>query len=822
MTTKNISIKYKPIKIGFLVTEGKVDDLVTVAGINSLLFGGLYNPIIPISQSNNELAEHLLDVFNVDVIYSVNNDEHVRNFAEKYPYLQNPYFISTQLFYEDWESKKNKIMYLDMINIINYYWEKEFRHKEKRIPTYRHVIVKWANNHRFKDLFSLSFGFYPTSFNLLDDYEVAFMDGLHGDVVHLFDEEIFNPDLYTFGYHRSITPLLLTSSELKRYDGKLHGNGFYIGHESDFTDLYLFWNLRAAGTMLEFLPRNDLQHFSGIIQSQLKRVDALPKHTGDIEHVTAYCQHQYYDDIKELIKDIQSDKQITPFPADIEVPWDRWNFRPYNFYFNESETLASVVKDYEQYNVSFNLPDMEILKRQEGRIELQSFGIWIRAKNDKDNYPEHTLLPPEIRKLNAFYGRHIIGHTFKVKVEASGIRVIIRGKDYSLSLTPISYQSIINGIFDLAGMKVKVSQPGIITKQILQRLGGLQWGRILKITGVRRLLNSLKKDDAITQSAATQLILRKTSFTEDELRAITGNDFDTTIPEYFTQKLTDKRFVWKESIKKTIDIDDERLKIIFEGDFRKFENIFSPYGFGEKLTTGRAFRLLLKKELFRAGLELVCNHCRLISWLSLREIDDYWICNYCGGNNQTSLHLNNEGNWKYRKSGLFAKDNNQEGAIPVILTLLQFHKRFDQFGYGYSPALRVQGEKVNCEIDLCILQYGIGDSIEVGIAECKSEGGKITQEDVINLKSVRDRLNEVGISCVLIFSKTANRFDIKEIELFKTLDDDNIRCVLLLNKELEPFDLYEEYEQHELVYKQASTLEYMGWNSRKVYLKRDN
>jgi len=813
---------YRPVRLGFLVREGNVDDLVTAAGISTLLYGGIYNPIIPIS-ANTDFAESLLNIFNVDVIYPVAKDEQITQFTDKYPLLRTPHFVSTEIFYEDHITKKNAIMYLDSLNVVNYYWEEEFKHKARRLPAdyNRHVIIKWSENHPFKNLFSLAFGYYPSNLNLKDDFESNFLEGLHGNVVEIGDDMVFQLGASA---PKSITPILLTSSELKYYDERLYGNGIFVGDENDFTDLCLFWNVRATGTIVEFLPRNHLQKFKGSLRKYLKGLnESQPPTSDNKDRITAYCQSAKYDEVKKLIPKIPSDTPIGVFPSDHEVTWNGFNLRPSNFYFNDAQTLASIDKTNDGYKISFSLPEIPKVNRQNPRIEHQSFitsigvSTSLGSTGEEDAYPEHTLKPPFIRELNGFYGRSIIGNPFKFRVEEYGIRIITECSEYSLSLSPVSYESIISQIFNLAGLKVEISQPGILTKHILQKLNGVEGGRLLKIAGVRRLFDSLKRDDFITQSAASQIIFRKCSFLETELKAIFKNDYDDLISQYFVFKSETGRFTWKAGINKAIDISDERVKELFMGDFRKFENVFSPYGIGPKLKTGDVFRILLRKEFLRAGLELTCDHCKLRTWLSLREIDDYWVCNYCGGRNQTSLHLSNECHWKYRKSGLFAKDNNQEGAIPVILTLLQFHRRLSFSSYGYSPALKIKGNSVNCEIDLCILQnQNMG--FEIGIAECKSEGGEITLDDIQKFKSVHDQLDKIGIRCSLIFSKTADSFRSEEIDLFKKLASEKVKCILFLNKELEPHELYEGYETHELVTKYASTLETMAWNSHKVYL----
>lgn len=71
MATTTLSVKYRPIKIGFLVRDGSVKDLVKAAGINTLLWGGIHNPITPISATNKDFSNQLLKLFSVNVLFAV-------------------------------------------------------------------------------------------------------------------------------------------------------------------------------------------------------------------------------------------------------------------------------------------------------------------------------------------------------------------------------------------------------------------------------------------------------------------------------------------------------------------------------------------------------------------------------------------------------------------------------------------------------------------------------------------------------------------------------------------------------------------------------
>ena len=76
MASVNLTIKYRPIRIGFLVRDGSIEDLVKAAGINTLLWGGIYNPFIPVG-TENEFAEQLMNLFSIDVLFPVNHTKEI-------------------------------------------------------------------------------------------------------------------------------------------------------------------------------------------------------------------------------------------------------------------------------------------------------------------------------------------------------------------------------------------------------------------------------------------------------------------------------------------------------------------------------------------------------------------------------------------------------------------------------------------------------------------------------------------------------------------------------------------------------------------------
>lgn len=782
MATTSLSIKYRPIKIGFLVRDGSIEDLVKAAGINTLLWGGIHNPIIPVSAANKDFFNQLLTLFSVDVLFAVSHTAEIDEIIKNNPFLRDPGHYAENIFYEDWDTKKNILGYLDSINIVDYYWEKEFKNKPKKFKS-NCTLVKWDNGDVCNNLFAILFGYFPTSYNLKDDFKNAFVKGLRSKEVNIAQGGNVDKNIA-----KSITPIIATTLELDGYGGTWRGNGFYVGLENDFSDLLYFWNLRASGLTLEFLPKDHIGRFNDLIKNYIKRLDETPNKNPNIEDWINVYYRGNHEDIKNIIKYLQGKKRFVFSHCD-EVSWNGLNIKPANFYFDWQQALANIEKSYERYSVSVALPDKKFLNterdRRDRNIGYQSLAVSIDPIGEF-GYPEHTLKPPFIRELNEFYSREIEFDPWKVRSEQDGIGIIIKANDNSLSLYPISHHKLIEKIFELAEFKADISQAGLLAKQIIHNMredNPLEACRIFKITGVRKLISSLRADENI---------------------------------------------IWNKAI-----------KTIGENRFDKFKKLYIESRDTQELTPIDVFSFLLKKKIFspklnffhkliRSKLNFKCKNCGLEEKILIKDFEGFWRCPYCEHTQfmptyiADSFKRNQNIYWNFKKSGLFARDNNQEGAIPVIVSLLTFARIFDSHKLIYSTSLNLQNSK-KCEIDFCILQYDRGDKIQLGIAECKSEGQNINQQDIDNLKQVQDDINKLGIDCYIIFSKTADNYGGEEIVLFNSLKTEGRKFVILSNKELEPYHPYWELDETEkLPEKYALDMMGMYRNSLFLYLNRNN
>lgn len=758
MATNSITIRYRPVRIGFLVEDGRIDDLVSAAGLNTLLWGGIYNPVIPISRTRLQFAEQLLDLFSVDLLYAVSENEAIAAFKESHISLRDPNYTSEQIFYQDWHTNKNLVWYLDSHNIFNYYWERDLKHNPDGEQS-NCLLLRWDDGDPLRSVFSLQYGFFPTEYDLRDDFEHAFIKMLHSREVSLAQDAPLDPE-----FAIKIDPLALTRSELLGQHYPFRGDGVYFGDEDDFEDLLAFWNLRAAGRDLLFLPRRHMDRLQALTAVHIQKLDERPNSRLMVkDHLSLHHRSATDEEVAAIRESLPTQKTLVNRRFE-ETLWNDSNVKPVNFHFRWEKAPMSVDRIHERCTVDIQLPEMRFLTDEERGIGLLGQQLVVEvSSHSKFSHPGHVLRVPYIRQLNEFYSREMAVHPWELRVQRDGIAKIIKTREDMLTLYPISHPVLICKLLEFAGMKAKMSQPGLLATKIIEKLDGVDGSRVFKIRGVRELMQGLESAQSVTHGEATK-------------------------------------------------------RIFSEGQFEKHEGLYIEPREAGKLTTGHVFDFLLRHGFFRGGLELSCDECNLHNWLSLREIDDEWECEYCGGRNLTALHLRDRGDWRFRKSGLFAKDNNQEGAIPVILTLLVFLRILDMSEFVWTTALEL--DPPGCETDFCVLNYREIGGIEIAVGECKSRGGQIDQQDVDNLKKIREKLTSVGLECYVTFAKTADEFTPDEVALLAEVADQDIPMILLTNCEMEPYEPYRENKSG-LPEKYPHSLGEMARNSMKRYLQRE-
>lgn len=747
MATTEFTISYRPIRAALLVRDQSFDDLKRAAGIASMLWGGIYNPIIPVGSDLYD-ALKLCETYNVDVLLPIAESVEIKQIMNENMFLALSQKPLRGVFTEEWHTKKLDLVYIDIVHAIDFLWTRNI----KDLKDGQHsnaVLVTWDDDDPLATLFSLQYGYYPVIENLNKNFKAAFLNGLRARERHIkFTGEI--PKMLS----REVSPIQLTSEELhigRAYDD---GSGVFIGNPDNYEDLVTFWNIRAAGSELQFLPLSDSRRFNRLTRQYVKRISKRWKsknsrQTGLTLHFRAE-HHAAVDAFHEAYSD-SPPKIISPiYPGELTTIE-----RSFAASFDSQRVLANIDYKFGRPAVTMSLPERRFLTiRSEEYLKThwQHLAVSISVLTEFD-YQGYTLRVPYLRKLNEFYSREIAVDPWSLRVEKETIAYLDSANETSLTLYPVPRRALVERIFHSVGIGTEIRVPGKLTSRIMASMKDydeLDACRVFKIRGVRALLKAMMAGNSIAYADA--------------------------------------------------------LSIIGANQFGQFRNLYIARRNKRDLEPADVFNFLVEKRVLRPvlaegvdSLEPVsysCGACGLSSEIPISIFQGPWKCSYCDEEHALPSEIKNVfsyadmAKWRFVKSGLFALDNNQEGAIPVILSLMVFG---NMYHYGenfcWTTPMQLNFEVPNAEIDLCVMQYKYGPEIEIGIGEAKSDAGIITEEKTIAMVAARQKLIELGLHCYLIFAKTNDAFRESEIALFRNLRTQNIPLILLTNYDLEMYDL---------------------------------
>lgn len=720
MSTMTLRVKYRPLRIGWCIRDGNFEDLRTVLRLTHTLWGGRYNPIIPISDF--PFARQLINIFRVDVLYPAAEDRLFDDFIEKFDYLLWP-FLDGEIFIDGLSGKEATL--LDLYHPVRRIYE------EQSPPRNIATLVEWDTADPLCDVMLASMGAFPSTDEIGLDYARLIEENLSADKIVLDTKKPLPDNLY-----EHLLPSNITTYELLRYRSDQWGNpGFYVGDSQDFTDLVNFWNLRAADIDLMFYDLAQAKRLNPLKESYLGAVSKALRGSARWDKRVAVWSKSDKCDIKKSL----FGPDVTRFTAS-QTTWNGLNVKPPVKHFEDKSVLGSLADDGSIPTVSFQLPDKPFFDDISSRMQHVVVSVYPLIDIRHEDF---TFRTPFIPELNKYYGRECYFNYNAARAEADGLGIITDVTNEHLTLHALPTRNLIAKVFEAFGMKAELSQAGLIANQLIRQMGGIQGCRVFKIVGVRELIEKYSPYQSFTRSAATQII---------------GH------------------------------IDPQTGK----PDFSAYESLFIEPRTGAKLKPQAAFTYLVKKGVFRVGLKFDCPGCNLEFWLPLDNVATKVICEYCGNEFNTTPQLKDR-DWAYRRSGLFGREDHQEGGIPVALTLEQLHTTLDMDWIIYNTAMNIASvtPPINpCETDLVAITQSGDGRIRLVIGECKA-GYDITEQDVTNLNKVADVFPPERFDVFIVFSKT---LPFKEVEIERCRAAQNkyrYRVILLSSRELEPYRVYE-------------------------------
>jgi hypothetical protein len=449
-------------------------------------------------------------------------------------------------------------------------------------------------------------------------------------------------------------------------------------------------------------------------------------------------------------------------------------------HFDQVSTLGVIGRESGKPRVSFPLNDKPFCG--DSWFHLQHLVASVSFISGLYGDEQHTLNPPFIPELNEFYARTMHFLYNKVRIESGRIGLVIDATDTDTFLYALPVADLVERVFGMAGFRTKPSQAGLIVRQLIRQLDGLQGARVFKIPGVRRLLKTHGPTVAFTKRSALQLIASP----------------DPTNP--------DARFS-----------DHQHLYI-------------EPRPHDSTLQPDAVFAYLVEKGLFRIGMELTCPTCRMASWTALDALKQRVVCDMCGHEHDATRQLVH-GQWHYRRSGLLGAEKNAQGAVPVALALQQLEANLHSALHAgmYSPSLELEpkdGKDLpTCEADfLWLIPRPYPRKTAVILGECKDQGPiklKEFENDIYNLRRVADALPRKHFETFILLAKLSP-FTPEEIACAKMLNDKyRLRVILLTARELEPYHIYERIKSEFDIQGYGGTPEDLALTTAQMYFKEE-
>jgi hypothetical protein len=754
MNTISVRVSYRPIRVAWCIDEGSLEQFRIAIRLSSTLWGGKFNPIVPIGSGDLREAKQLQQTFRVDALFSLSETPKVVDFVQRASHLPWP-DIHKSLFIQDGGGPLPVL--LDVYHPVRELAED--REKEK-LPALDGAYALPNLLTRLKcgadplsDLLLATLGDYPDGDYCPINYG-RFVDKLLGTDYLPLQAEL------PIDYWSRLTPLALTEHGLEVYKrrGGWDTPGVFVGDPGSFSDLVAFWNLRAANIQVVFLPEQSDHRILPATRSWLEKVRVHLETEG---HFIKEPALWYTGDRDRLVSHPIFDGGQSPHHIS-EGTWNGLNVRPPRVHFELHSVLGTVDEGEQSISVSFSLPS----KRFPEAAETQYQHVIATTHPLIDPQPSvGTFRLPYLPQLNQFYGlRAGPFDPLGARIEPDGLGTIVRLDQSYLSLRGVPVPQLLAEIFRLGGMTGKQSVAGRIATRIIHHMGGIDECRVFKIKGVRDLLHEFVASKSFTHAQALARIGRA---------------------------------------------------------FEAYKSLFIEPREEADLTPQGVFLHLVRKKILRTGVELKCPNCGLNDWHSLGDLAEEVECQFCGKGIQSGPQLR-DGLWHYRVSGLFARTRDQEGAIPVVLSLLQSLRCLQMRGMTWLTGMDLcwtdSGTQMAAETDLAVITRNYEDAPELLVGECKTNK-EIEQEQIDRLLSVAKRCSDLGVKTFLMFAKAGSAFSDRELELIDTKQTIDLNFILLGPDELEPYSPYENTKSEQVRSGIPHTLDDWAARSQHRYLK---
>jgi len=731
MESITIDQRLRPLRYAFMVNPGDASSALTAVSLNTVVWGGIYNPIVPTEPEATCVG--LLTVFDPDYLVNLTPrvlpDRLAARFKDRV-IAQNELFRAE----EPGGSTRRLTLGFGMGPIMWHIYKNLLGEGTKASP----AAYVGAVPEDWTTYTSFVFG----GLSGLPDGGSSFIEHYRG--VLAATKVDFDPS-EDRDFREWRFPINATAFGIKRLGG---GGSFsshivYVGDHANFDDLVEFWNIRCTGREIAFLSIGQYRNQSQIIKTIIKEgryrfgINLSVESHADIQKGKSLSEAQFAE-VREWVCGLK----IEPAP-----------FRDWSPRFGESIPFyvgdihaATLEAESSQETALFHdgqltpvklvqplyLDDDRLTGDHRWAVEvmpstLHSSDEWMSrlpcAPGANDILPNYTLRSDALR------------------VSPAGLVVSPEYPAKQLHIFPVRTFDVIAGLVRHAtGLRTEFSHPGRYADRIIRKMGSLQFGcRVFKLRGVREVIDKLSKGDSLKRGDICAIIRRTSADTSGSRN-------------------------WVEDFYKGFAI-----------------------GQGSPVSNVNAvFDVLLEKKVLRPGLQLTCPNCFGSDWYHVSEIDEHYACHYCF--ERQRVPFGSKPDWQYKADGLFRLPDSAQGSLAVILALWRLsHDHFTTDG-RYITSVKLGNEY---EMDYCWLGMSSSSSAcELVLGEARNFVDYVGR-DIEKLAQLADRFEEKPF---LAFATLKDRFAEPEKSLLRGLAERGYRLLPFTRMELDPYDIWSRFD----------------------------
>jgi hypothetical protein len=539
----------------------------------------------------------------------------------------------------------------------------------------------------------------------------------------------------------------------------------FAGDPLELDGLIDFWNLRASGNEVLFVPIRHYSGFEPFVRELFKAPD--PSFQRPARKIcfsrssTEEARRTFADWFASLFAEPGAQPARSCVSADY---WKAESTRINKYiYREESETLAPIVEGRFQYQTVFP----EWLRPRQPTLEEKYLYVAPAFRglyHDHDylvDFPRDPGIEDGIRKWWGANGR----------ITDEGLALLRSPLHRQVHIRLPTGEEAIEAIFLARNMRIKLSEPGHVAKQIIKRLGGIDRCRIFKVKAVRETLDLLNDSKA----RPLQEILK-------------------TIGQSLPQGVAD------------LYVEPEK-----------------PIG---RYQAGEVLALMHKLGMVQQGWRLQCGTCSMYEWYAVSDVGNDFECRWCFTKHATPQLVRNPAvSFEYRANGLYLAHQKMKGSVPVITSLWRFVNSGGHFDENvFTTNIEVednagQGKPLG-ELDFVVLMPRPAGLDEYKLVLGEARGANDYGEcDVRTIREVADRFGKdfVAKHVCLCFSTLKDAFLESEKQVLRGLVKEGYEVIPLTRLDLDPYDLHERFKGLPNQYFQ--TLEQFAANTRQLNLQ---